>query len=76
MEQIILDYIKALAWPIVVVFSLVFFRGELTRLFGGSNLKLDIFGVTIDFLYNPSQANWLLGEVASLTGSFFVMLCP
>lgn len=31
----------------------------------------DIFGVTIDFLYNPSQANWLLGEVSNLTGSFF-----
>ena len=46
--ELVLNYIQALIWPLVVISIFIFYRDTIQALFKKSDVKFSLFGVTIE----------------------------
>ena len=48
LEELILEYIKVLVWPVIIIFALVMYHDLIGGLIQKSKVKLSLFGVVIE----------------------------
>ena len=45
---LVLEYVKALIWPVMALAVLIAYRGPIMSLFSGSRITLTLFGITVE----------------------------
>ena len=74
LEELILEYVKALAWPIVAVFTLLKYRDVISGLIQKSKVKLSLFGVEIETKISDLEQRLMAPVGGKLTDQQWALL--
>ena len=74
LEELILEYIKVLVWPVIVIFTLVMYRDLIAGLIHKSKVKLSLFGVEIETKISDLEQMLMAPVGGKLTGQQWALL--